>query len=155
MRYTTIDEKGAVSFVAHCDFLAILVAACAENPTNLEDLLAHASRYDSRLEDYVTSGLAIFDEHNVEGHYEAIHSALRYCQPHEMPVFRVVDPPTRRASLQPVKAGLVIFNLRARRIVQMQNSFAEIRRRGRLVEHAGVAPRVVRYELPPSWEIVP
>jgi hypothetical protein len=156
MRYTVVDNRGAVSFVAACDALPILVAACAENPPRVEDLLSLASRYQPALEDYVTCGMAIFDEHNVDGRYDCIHNALKFCPPYDTPVFRVVDARTREASLQPVKAGIVIFNLRARRIVQVQNSYAEVQRRGKVIVRDGVGrPRVYRYQLPDSWVIVP
>src|SRR3989304_5539452 len=115
MRYTIIDKKGAVSFVDHCDVLDALVAACAENPRTLEDLLDVAERYYRSLKDYVLSGLAVFDEHNTRSHYERIHSALRVLRPEEVPVFRVVDEVTRQASLQPVTAGIIIFNLSSQR----------------------------------------
>lgn len=156
MRYTIVDERGAVSFTAGCESLDALVAACADNPRSVEELLALAGRYDPQLEEYVTCGLAIFGEHNADGNWDSIHAALKYCRPHELPVFRVVDAETRRASLQPVKAGIVIFNLRARRIVQVQNAYAEIRRRGRVVvQDAAGEPRIYRYELPANWVIVP
>ena len=155
MRYTVVDDRGAVSFVAGCESLKALVAACAESPHSLAELLSLASRYDPKLEDYVTSGLAVFDEHNVDGHNEAIHQALRYFPPYEMPVFRVVDEETREVSLRSVKAGIVIFNLRARRIVQVINSYEEISRKGRLIVQDGSQKRVYRYELPASWVIVP
>ena len=71
---------------------------------------------------------AAFDEHNVAGNYQAIHAAIKHLPPHELPVFRVVDDVTRQASLQGVKAGVIIFNLPSRRIVQIQNTYSEIRR---------------------------
>jgi len=116
-----------VSFVAACDVLPLLVSGCADGVRSLEELLDAVGRRNPRLRDYVTSGLAVFDEHNGPGHYEAIHSAIKFMPPHELPVFRVVDDATRQASLQGVKAGVIIFNVRSRRIVQIQNTYAEIR----------------------------
>ncbi|MCL4465032.1 MAG: hypothetical protein M1401_02535 [Chloroflexi bacterium] len=155
MRYTVVDARGTVSFVAGCESLVHLVAACSASPRTLAELLHLAGRYDPRLEEYVTSGLAVFDEHNVDGHNDSIHSALRYCQPHELPVFRVVDDETREASLQRVKAGILIFNLKARRIVQLLNAYQAIQRKGRVVVTEGREKRVYRYELPQVWAIVP
>ncbi|MHB1007227.1 MAG: hypothetical protein ACYC3S_16535 [Chloroflexota bacterium] len=156
MRYTIVDNKCAVSFVAGCESLEPLVAACAGNPRSVEDMLTALARYDARLDDYVSCGLAIFGEHNTEDHYQVIRSALRFCAPQDVPVFRVVDTETRRASLQPVKAGIVIFNLSARRIVQLHNTHTAIRRRGKVVvRDTGGKPRVYRYELPAAWVIVP
>ncbi|MCL4459150.1 MAG: hypothetical protein M1136_10605 [Chloroflexi bacterium] len=153
MRYTVIDWQGAVSFVADCQALTALVAACADGADTLGKLLDFSARYDPQLCEYVTSGLAVFDEHNGGSNYEAIHQALRYCRPHELPVFRVVDDETRKASLQSVKAGAIIFNLLDRRIVQIQNTFAEVKRTGKVrLYEAGI---LHRYELPPSWSVVP
>lgn len=129
MRYTIVDANGTISFVAHCEALGALVAGCASCPTRLDQLLLATQRYDSRLHDYVSSGLAVFDEHNGPGNYEAINAALTHLPPHEVPVFRVVDDRTREASLSPVKAGVILFNLRARRIVQIQNTYADLSRR--------------------------
>jgi hypothetical protein len=140
MRFTVIDGDGAVSFVESCDALPLLVSACAEGAARLADLLNLVSRRRPRLRERVESGLAVFDEHNASGEYLAIHGALRYHEPHETPVFRVVDETTRQASLQAVKAGIVIFNLRSRRIVQIQNTYSEIRamqEKVQLLERAG------------------
>ncbi len=157
MRYTIIDKRGAVSFVDHCDVLDALVAACAENPRTLEDLLDVAERYYHSLKEYVLSGLAVFDEHNTPGHYERIHSALRVLHPEEIPVFRVADEITRQASLQPVKAGIIIFNLSSKRIVQVMNSYAEIRRegRGKIYNGERSTGQMYRYRLPKDWTLVP
>lgn len=126
MRYTVVDRSGGVSFVAHCNALHALLAACADGASSLERFWPTVSRYDHRLGDYITSGLAVFDEHNAGGNYSAIHAALVHCPPHQLPVFRVVDEPTRQASLQSVKAGVILFNLLSRRIVQIINTYAEI-----------------------------
>ena len=157
MRCTVVDERGTVSFVADGDALPALVAACAQNPGSLEQLLELTDGFYHRLRDQVLNGLAVFDELNVPGNYEAIHKAFRYCQPHEQPVFRVVDEPTREMSKEAVKAGVVIFNLRAKRIVQIQNSYREIRRSGRARVFDGqtLTNSVYSYRLPREWTLVP
>lgn len=157
MRFTVIDPSGTVSFVAPCSALTALVAACAANPITLEELLQECERYHAALRDYVLSGLAVFDEHNIAGNYESIHAAIRYFPSSEWPVFRAVDDITRQGSLQPVKAGAVLFNLRQKRIVQLQNSFAEIARSGhvRFYDGARQTTRVRRYRLPAEWSLVP
>src|SRR5436305_9375403 len=78
MRFTVIDPSGTVSFVAPCNALKALVAACANYPTDLESLLTTSSQYDTDLKDSVLNGLAIFDEHNAQGKYEQIHNMLDY-----------------------------------------------------------------------------
>lgn len=157
MRYTVVDRHGAVSFVADCDALEAIVAGCAHSPGSLRELLDAADDFDKRLREYVTCGLAVFDEHNLPDNPAGIHQALDYCLPHELPVFRVFDDRTRQASLQPVKAGVIIFNLVDRRIVQVMNTYAEIRRKGRVRVHDGrhFTDQVHRYELPGDWRLVP
>jgi hypothetical protein len=163
MRFTVIDHAGTVSFVAPCTALKALVAACSKAATDLdlEGLLSAATPYDTDLKDYVLDSLSMFDEHNSHGSYEQIHSALDYAEEqrtqHAVPAFRVVDEPTRKASLEPVKAGLVLFNLKSRRIIQVQNTYADVKRRDRGRIHEGGAPtrRLYHYELPHEWEIVP
>lgn len=157
IRCTVVDGRGAVSFVAHGDALAALTAACATNPSSLEELLERAEPYYHNLKEQVLNGLAIFEERNVEGKYQAIHAALEFCAPHQHPVFRVVDDVTRETSLRPVKAGAVIFNLRAKRIVQIINSYREIRRTGRaqVFDGSNLTGSVYSYRLPKEWALVP
>jgi hypothetical protein len=157
VRCTVVDDQGAVSFVADGDALPALVAACAQNPGSLHELLEITDGYYHDLRERVLNGLAIFDELNTPGHYDAIHEAFTYCAPHEQPVFRVVDDLTRETSKQAVKAGVVIFNLRAKRIVQIQNSYREIRRSGRarVFDGKALTNSVFSYRLPREWAIVP
>ncbi len=159
MRFTVIDPRGRVSFVAPCSTLEALVAACAsqQEPRTLHQLLHTAEPFIGNLEDRVLSGLAVFDEHNSPASFRWIHAALDYCAPHEAPVFRVVDPRTEEVSLSPVRAGVVVFNLVAKRIVQIQNTYSEIRRKGRVrvLRNNQPTDRVHRYELPPDWSLVP
>ncbi|GBD14803.1 hypothetical protein HRbin25_00685 [bacterium HR25] len=157
IRCTVIDEKGAVSFIAHADVLPALVAACANNPSSVEELLDGAENYYRNLKDYVLSGLAVFDEQNTPESREAIRAALRSLPPHQQPVFRVVDEDTQEASLRPVKAGAVVFNLRAKRIIQIVNTYREIKRSGyaRVFDGEGFTRRVFRYRLPEEWALVP
>lgn len=157
LRCTIIDRSGGISFLTHGDALPALVAACGENPQTVEELLAQVELYYHSLYDYVQAGLAVFDEHNSSGHYQVIHQALTRVARHKQPVFRVVDDLTREASLRPVKAGAVIFNLKAKRIVQLVNSYKEIRRsgKGRIFDGSRHTETVYRYRLPEEWALVP
>lgn len=157
IRCTVVDVRGAVSFIVHADALAALTAACSANPSSLEELLAGAEPYYRNLGEQVLNGLAIFEEHNAKGNYQVIHRALRLSAPHEQPVFRVVDGLTREASLRPVKAGAVVFNLRAKRIIQIVNTYQEIRRTGhaRVFDGSGLTDSVYSYRLPKDWALVP
>ncbi len=161
MRFTVIDPEGTVSFVAPCTALKALVAACSKGPARLADLLEASATYDDALKDSVLNGLAIFDEHNSSGNLEHIHSALDYAgeqkSQHQVPAFRVVDEVTRQASLESVQAGLVIFNIRDRRIVQVVNTYADVRRqdRGRIHKDGEPTRQLYQYRLPMDWQIVP
>ncbi len=157
MRYTVIDPTGTISFVASCDALIPLVAGCARDPRTLEELLSFADEYAAGIKEQVLCSLSVFDEHNTVENHAAIDGALVHLKPHELPTFRVFDDRTRQASLTPVHAGIVVFNLRAKRIVQIQNSFAEIRRKGRARAAQPASPdrRLIKYELPSYWSLVP
>ena len=157
MRVTVVDPRSTVSFVGPARALPALVAACAGGPQTLEALLDRAAAFTADLRERVLSGLAVFDEHVGGGNHRWIHAALEFCKKEETPVFRIVDDRTREASLSPVWAGAVVFNLKAKRIVQIQNTYAEIKRKGRLRVMEGARPtnRIQRYELPPEWSVVP
>lgn len=157
MRFTIVDGKGTISFVDDAFLMLPLVAACASNPATLRDLLEHADQIDRRLRRRVLVGLAVFDEHNVEGDYGSIHERLGTGPDDDEPLFRVVDDRTRQRSLEPTHTGLIIFNLKDRRIVQMLNHFYAVERAGDVHIHNGqrYSRRTVRYELPGSWSIVP
>lgn len=145
MRFTVVDGAGTVSFVYDGSALNALLRACAESHASLQSFLDATARHESRLREYVTCGLAVFDEHNLGANFAAIHEAIRHFPSDEWPVFRVVDETTREASLRPTRTGVIVFNLPERRIVQIQNSYAEI---------LDVAPWVRRLQRA-GWRIVP
>lgn len=157
MRFTIVDTAGKVSFVGPCEALETLVAGCSRQPDTLHELLDAVAVYNPALRESVLSGLAVFDEHNSPANYRSILTALDYCRTADLPVFRVMDERTQEASLTPVKAGVVVFNIVGKRIVQIQNTYSEIRRRGRvrLIEDGRPTNRVRRYELPADWSLVP
>ena len=98
------------------------------------------------------------DEHNSISNPGSIHAALDLLRPADLPVFRVIDDRTRQASLQPARAGVIVFNLKSKRIVQIHNTYAEIKREGRIRiprRADGGGARVHRYQLPPEWSLVP
>jgi hypothetical protein len=157
MRFTVVDPHGAVSFVAHTSAAVALTAACAQDPATLVDLLAASKKYDHGLRDIVIHGLAVFDEHNLPGDTRAIAAQLVQLSPRDTPVFRVLDEQTREASLQPVRAGAILYNLVRKRIVQIANTDETLARSGEVNYHNGkfLSRRVFNYELPPHWSIVP
>jgi len=157
MRLTVVDEAGTVSFVAHASAAAALTAACSHNPATLRDLLDASERYDRGLRATVLRGLAVFDEHNLPDDLSDIHSQLDTLPARQTPVFRVLDAVTREASLTPVRTGVVLFNLPARRIVQIQNTYEPLAQSGEVNYHNGrfLSIRVLPYRLSPEWMIVP
>jgi hypothetical protein len=157
IRLTVVDGKGTISFVAHWAAAGSLTAACSHDPNSLDELLAASKQYDRGLHDLVVHGLAVFDEHNLPDDMRAIHEQLEQLPPRRTPVFRVLDDVTRDASLTPVRAGIVIFNLRAKRIVQIENTYDTLTRSGEVNYHNGrfLSKRLLTYELPDTWSIVP
>jgi hypothetical protein len=157
MRFTIVDHRGTISFVDDGFMMLPLVAACAHNPSSLREMLAKADQIDRRVRVRVLNELAVFDEHNVEGNYEAIRSTLQTVDRNEEPVFRVVDEVTRQRSLEPTHTGLIIFNLKDHRIVEVLNHFYAVERSGEVHLHNGrqYSRRTVSYKLPASWSIVP
>src|SRR5215470_15848183 len=118
IRCTVLDADGTVSFIAHWAAASALTAACSHDPTTLNELLNASTQYDRGLREMVTRGLAAFDQHNGADDLSDIHQQLKTLPPRRTPVFRVLDTVTREASLRPVRAGVVLFNLPAKRIVQ-------------------------------------
>lgn len=157
LRFTLIDQSGGISFVADAEVLPALLRGCQQGPGTSMELLHLAESYYHGIEERVLNGLSMFDERNVPGNYQAVHQALAFCAPHQQPPFRVVDDLTRDVSLQPVKAGAILFNLVRKRIVQLQNTYREITRagRGRIYDGERLTRRVFNYELPSEWRLVP
>jgi hypothetical protein len=145
IRFTIVDRDGAVSFVYDGSVLSSLLEACVAGASSLMAFLDATARRDPRLKEYVTCGMAVFDEHNANGNNQSIHAAIKHFSSDELPVFRVVDDVTREASLRPTRTGVIVFNLAERRIVQMHNSYDEalgMNKRVRQLQRAG-------------WRIVP
>jgi len=135
----------------------MLVAGCAQGASNLDELLRHLGVLDARFTEEVKNGLTVFDEHNVRDDTSSIDRLLGESPPGRWPPFRVYNDVTRNASTQPTGAGLVIFNLPARRIIQVQNSYAEILRsdRGRRRENGKPVQQLYHYKLPAEWTLTP
>ncbi len=152
MRFTVIDGEGAVSFVGPAHALKMLAAACSRRPADHRALFTLAADYDADLAFRLREGLTALEaggEPAAPGSEAGVGEVIR--------PFRVVDEPTQRRSMEPVRAGLVVFNLSARRIVQVQNSYANLQRsdRGRIRRNGKPTRALYHYELPPDWSIVP
>lgn len=156
MRFTVLDPHGTVSFVTHTSALMAFVAACSNDPRTLDEFLDAAEQYDLSVRNYVLNGLAIFDEYNLPEKHEAILNQISELSSEDIPVFRVFDDITQQASLDSAKAGVAIFNLNQRRIIHMQNSY-DVERKGEVNFHNGkfLSIRMINYELPSTWSILP
>jgi len=157
MRFTVVDDEGTISFVGPVHGLKVLAAACSRRPADHRALLTLAGAFDTDLAHQVRQGLTAFDDINHSGYdRQSSRRTLNGDEETGHP-FRVIDERSRRRSLEPARAGVVVFNLIARRIVQVQNSYAELERRGRgRVRRNGKPTRALyHYELPADWTIVP
>ena len=157
LRYTVVDDAGTVSFVGPGHAMKMLAAACAKEPADFRSLLDAAGRYDAVFAKTVLDGLSIFDEHNTADDHAAGDAQVAGSEPKSSPPFRVLNDAMRNRSLEPVGAGLVVYNLPARRIIQVQNSYADLMRkdRGRLRRDGRPVRAYYWYELPADWSIVP
>ena len=157
MRLTVIDGEGTTSFVAPGHALKMLTAACRRRPADHRALLEMAEEYDPRLAGGILRQLARFDAGLAEAVPATMDARAQDGEAEDEPPFRVIDDATQRRSLEPARAGLVVFNLPAKRIVQIQNSYGDLQRkdRGRLRRDGRPVRAYYSYELPPDWRIVP
>lgn len=157
IRFTVTDGDTTTSFAGPGHAIKMLVAACAKGPSTVQELLEHTRPYDEHFATDVINGLAVFDEHNIRENTVSIEQKLEREQPDEWPPFRVYNDVTRRACTQPGRAGLIVINLAAKRIIQVQNSYAEIQRqdRGRIRSEGKPTRVLYHYDLPKDWALVP
>lgn len=156
MRFTIIDQQDTVSFVAPPHALKAIAACCAAGAASVPDVLTGLSPYDAELSRSLRDQLTVFREHNTREDSGWIEQRLSDAPTYEG-VIVVLNEQTRRASLEPARLGLVVFNLPARRIVQVQNSYANLERsdRGRVRRNGRPVQTFYRYTLPNDWSIVP
>ena len=157
VRFTVTDSDGMVSFVGPGHAIKMLVAACSQNPSSLGELLDLTQRLDDAFVTDVRHGLAVFDEHNVRANTSAFDRQASETHPASLPPFRVYNETSRNIAANPVQSGLIIFNLSARRIVQVQNSYSEIQRtdRGRFRRSGQPTRQLYHYKLSNEWALVP
>lgn len=153
MRYTVIDADGATSFLGPSHFLKMLAASCSRGADDRRSLLAIAEEFDPALVRSLKSSLARI----VDGDRERDPPSPAPLGDDDHAVLKVVDDASREMSLTPADDGLVVFNLPAKRIVQVQNSYAELRRqdRGRLRRDGRPVRAYYAYDLPADWQLVP
>jgi hypothetical protein len=156
-RVNVIDGRGTVSFLAPPHGLKVLAAAITQGATDGSELLTHASAFDAQWVADIRSQLMRFDEHNVDVVSDPFQTAIAEADDATHPAFRVMDQETRSRSLEPGRLGLVVFNFKERRIIQIQNSYANLERkdRGRIRVNGEPSELLFQYELPKDWTLVP
>jgi hypothetical protein len=149
MRFTIIDGSGATSFVAPPHALKMLTAACSKGAADHVELLRWAEEFDPVLFGGVIAELGVAPD--------GCQAQTEFGTGNGAAPFHVVDEATKRRSLEPERYGLVVFNLPARRIVQVQNSYHDLLRSdcGRLRRDGRPVRAYYRYALPEDWSIVP
>jgi hypothetical protein len=157
VRITIAAPESTVSFLGPGHAIKMFVAACSHEVSNVADMLDFVALLDGDLITGIRNGLARFDEHNIEDDSGAFESVMASTPPNQLPPFRVFSPDMRDASLDPGRLGLILFNLKSKRIVQIQNHYGEINRadRGRVWVSGEPARRLYRYELSPEWALLP
>lgn len=156
-RVNVIDHKGTISFLAPPHGLKVLAAAIMRGASSGGQLLAFAHAYDADWTMDVRMQIMRFDEHNVEHIADTYHAAIAEGDAAQHPAFRVMDAETRARSLVPGRLGLVVFNLKERRIIQVQNNYSDLQRKDRGRIRVGGEPTDLyfQYELPRDWSLVP
>lgn len=156
-RVNVIDEKGTVSFLAPPHGLKVLAAAITQGAATSADLLALSHTFDAQWATDIRRQIIRFDEHNIDVVADRFKDAIAGADGPAHPAFRVIDPETRRRSLVPGRLGLVVFNLKERRIIQIQNNYSNLERKDRGRVRVGGEPTdtVFQYELPLEWSLVP
>lgn len=156
-RVNVIDTRGTVSFLAPPHGLKVLAAAITQGASTGAELIANAHAFDAQWAADVRAQIMRFDEHNVDTVSDPFHQAIAASDNAGHPAFRVVDTETRQRSLVPGRLGLVVFNLKERRIIQIHNSYANLERRdrGRIRVDGKPTNIVFQYELPGEWALVP
>lgn len=156
-RINIVDERGVTSFLGPAHGPKVMTAAAAHSPATAHDMLALAKVNDKSWITRVMSELARFDEHNVDEIDARFREEIESQNDHDHRAFRVLDRPSRQRSLVPGKLGLVMFNLRDQRIVQVENYSDDVRRkdRGRIRIDGKASGLLFHYELPESWTVVP
>lgn len=156
-RINMIDERGTISFLAPQHGPKMLTAMAGLQFDSTKDMLLAVSALDSNWIWQVQSQLAMFDEFNIDELHDDWRELIEGKDSAVHPAFRVMDATTRMRSLQPAALGLIVFNLREQRIIQVQNNGSDLEREGvgRYREEGRPRGDMYRYSLPRNWSLVP
>lgn len=156
-RINMIDERGTISLLAPAHGPKMLTALAGLEFDSSRDMLQAVSAMDSDWITQVQSQLAMFDEFNVDELGDEWREMIERDDSAVHPAFRVLDASTRARSLRPASLGLIVFNLKEHRIIQVQNSGDDLEREGegRYREDGSPQDRKYSYILPSNWSLVP
>jgi hypothetical protein len=153
-RLNIIDQRSSVSLLGPAHSVKAVMAAISHGASTWQEILARVRRYDPDWADAMNRGLLQFEEfhHPIEPEVEEPADSIDAGAP-----FRIWDMPTRRHSMEPAQLGLVIFNLKEQRIIQVQNNYGDLPRqaRSRIRMNGRPTATVYHYKLPEEWAIVP
>ena len=156
-RINLIDERGTISLLAPPHGPKMLTAVAGLSLETSRRMLEAVAVMDSDWIRQVQSQLAMFDEFNVDTLDEGWSEIVQESDPIVHPTFRVMDGVTRSRSLVPGSLGLIVFNLKQRRIIQVHNSWDELSRtgEGRYRVEGDPEEHKFTYTPPESWSLVP
>jgi hypothetical protein len=157
LRITLIDNEGTISFGAAGHVAKMMAAACAHNPSSIEEVLMTLGSLDPESAMALRHGLARFDEFVVRDDASSIDEWLAQNDPVDGTPFRLIDDRLREATLTPLPLGLIMVNLPDKRIVQIENRYGPLLRkdRGRMRREGEPVGQVYTYELSPDWSLLP
>jgi len=153
-RLNLIDDTCGVSFLGPAHAVKAIVAACSHGASTWQEILERTQRYDKDWTAHMRRGLLQFEEHHVASEDPVPPAVATFDA--AVP-FRIWDAETRRTSLEAGTLGLVIFNLKEQRIIQVQNNYSDLQRqgRGRIRLNGRPTPTLYHYTLPEDWAILP
>lgn len=156
-RINMIDERGTISMLAPAHGPKMLTALAGLEFDSSRDMLQAVSAMDSAWIAQIQSQLAMFDEFNVDELSDEWREMIERDDSAVHPAFRVMEPATRARSLQPASLGLIVFNLKEHRIIQVHNNGDDLEREGegRYREDGSPQDRMYSYVLPENWSLVP
>ena len=77
MRFTLVDDSGAISFVAPGHTLKMLAASVDKDEPSIKSMLDRLAPLDRQVAEQVRSGLAVFDEYCLREEPESIGLSCR------------------------------------------------------------------------------
>ena len=129
-RVNLIDERGTISLLTPPHGPKMLTAVAGLGLETSREMLEAVAAMDESWIRQVQSQLAMFSEFNVDSLDEDWREMVEENDSVVHPAFRVIDGVTRSRSLVPGSLGLIVFNLKQRRIIQVQNAWDELERTG-------------------------